>query len=71
MDGRKLRPCPFCGNPNVEIVCYPADGAQRFRTKYAVLCRYGNSGCGGESGHYASVREAVDAWNQRRRRWKE
>ena len=70
----KYKPCPFCGNPNVSLKVYPkesvADGVKLFRNRYAVLCDYDDGGCGGESGHYLNVREAVDAWNQRRRKWR-
>ena len=68
-DLRKLKPCPFCGNPRVEVVRYGADGRNLHRDRYAVLCRY-DPGCGAESGHWHSIMEAVYMWNQRKRRWK-
>ena len=67
--GPRLKRCPFCGNPNVAVVKYAADGIRRYRDRYAVLCDYTEYGCGAESGHYHSAEEAEEAWNQRRRRW--
>ena len=67
----KLKACPFCANPNVAIVMYPADGHERFTDRYAVLCHYMEGGCGAEGGHYYSPEEAAEMWNQRNRRWKE
>lgn len=70
MANRKmLRPCPFCGNPNVGVRVYPKDDVTRFRNKYAVLCDYRFNGCGSESGHWPSAEEAVIAWNKRKRKW--
>ena len=69
MKSERLKPCPFCGNPNVEMIRYMGDGIRYFRDRYSVLCRYG-PGCGAESGHYHSVAEAAVMWNQRRKRWK-
>ena len=69
--GKKmLKPCPFCGNPNVGVRVYPKNDVDRFRVKYAVLCDYRFDGCGSESGHWPSAEEAVLAWNERRRKWK-
>ena len=64
-----LKPCPFCGNPNVQIGIHPADGYKRFTDRYAVLCNYIDGGCGAESGHYYSPEEAAYRWNLRRRKW--
>ena len=66
---QKLKSCPFCGNPYPEIVVYPPNGVERFRMKYAVLCRF-DPGCGAESGHWHSAAEAVYMWNQRKRKWR-
>ena len=65
----RLKRCPFCGNPNVRIVKYAADGHKRFTDRYAVLCDYTYNGCGSESGHWKSAEEAVVAWNERKRKW--
>lgn len=68
---KMLRPCPFCGNPNVRIITYKADGKRYCTDRKAVLCDYRDDGCGSESGHWKSVEEAVYMWNQRRRKWRE
>ena len=65
----EFKPCPFCGNPNAGLQCYPKDGVKYITDRYSVLCDYRDGGCGAESGHYKKVREAVDAWNMRRRKW--
>lgn len=65
-----LKPCPFCGNPEVEIVLYKADGVRRYRDRYAVLCYYSDGGCGAESGHFHSPEEAAENWNMRKRKWR-
>ena len=64
-----LRPCPFCGNPNVRFWLHPADGYKTFTDRYAVLCHYMEGGCGAESGHYHSPEEAAEHWNTRKRKW--
>lgn len=66
---KDLRCCPFCANPNVQMVLYPADGERRFTNRYAVLCNYDLDGCGAESGHYHSPEEAAEHWNTRKRKW--
>ena len=65
----RVRSCPFCGNPDVEMVIMP--GKDGFRTKFAVRCNYDNGGCGAEGGWRHDDQEAVDVWNQRKRKWKE
>ena len=69
-DKVKLKPCPFCGNPNVRVSYYHPDGVNRYRERYAVQCGYDDGGCGAESGHYHSIVEAAYMWNQRKRKWK-
>ncbi len=62
-----LKPCPFCGNKNVEIVKYYKDGVNRFSNKYAVQCPYTghDEGCGGE-GQMNKIKElSIKAWNTR------
>ena len=66
---KKLKRCPFCGNPNPKMRLYKADGKERFRDRYAVLCKYDDGGCGAESGWYHCPEEAAAMWNQRRRRF--
>ena len=65
-----LKPCPFCGNPDVEIVVHKKKKKKLFRDRYAVLCRY-DPGCGSESGVWYSPEEAADMWNQREGKWRE
>ena len=64
---RKLRACPFCGNPDLTIAVYK--GTDGFRNRYAVLCDYDYGGCGAEGGHRHYIDEAVDVWNERRRKY--
>lgn len=66
---KKLKPCPFCHNPNVRMTRYAADGRVRYTDRYAVLCDYNENGCGAESGRYHTPEEAAEMWNRRKRRW--
>ena len=63
---RKVKRCPFCGYSDPEMVVIP--GRDGFRTRFAIRCNYDNGGCGAEGGWRHSPDEAVDAWNQRRRK---
>lgn len=64
---RHIRRCPFCGNKNVTVRYYKADGEKLMRDRYAVLCSWNEGGCGAESGWYHSPEEAIVMWNQRKR----
>lgn len=66
---RNLKPCPFCGNPGVKTVLLPKDEESRFTDKYMVLCDYREGGCGAASGWCCCPEEAVEVWNQRRRKY--
>lgn len=61
--------CPFCGseNPYMRII----GGQDGFRDQYCVICDYDAGGCGAEGGLRHDPDEALDAWNQRRRVWRE
>lgn len=64
-----LRACPFCGGlESVEIRYKP--GEDGWRTRYFVLCDYDAGGCGAAGGERHSVAEAVDCWNERRRKYR-
>ena len=60
--------CPFCGNPELQLITIP--GKDGFRTKFAVRCNYDEGGCGGAGGIYNTPEEAVAMWNQRRRKYR-
>lgn len=63
-----LRHCPFCGClESVDIMCKP--GKDGWRTRYFVLCNYDMGGCGAAGGERHSVAEAVECWNERRRKY--
>ena len=64
--GMKLKPCPFCGNPNPVYWCYPKDDKSLFTDRWAVLCYYSDGGCGAEGSHQKSKEEAANAWNERK-----
>lgn len=61
------RRCPFCGNPDLQLIVIP--GKDGFRTRFAVRCNYDDGGCGAEGGWRHDPDEALDVWNQRRRKW--
>lgn len=62
-----IRKCPFCGNPKPRLIMIR--GRDGFRNRYGVLCDYNEGGCGAQGGlrHYKF--EAIEVWNQRKRRW--
>lgn len=68
VNGKRLRPCPFCGFDECEIRVAP--GKDGWRTRYFVLCNYDEGGCGTAGGERHSVAEAVDCWNERRRKYR-
>lgn len=53
----KLRPCPFCGNPNV---VFGYDSAALFEHNY-ICC----TNCGASSGNFETKEKAIKAWNKR------
>jgi len=59
----ELKPCPFCGNTKLTGRMYI--GKEGFRNRFAILCNYWEPGCGAESGHYHTLKEAIDSWNRR------
>lgn len=59
----KLRPCPFCGNPNV---VFGYDSAALFEHNY-ICC----TNCGASSGNFETKEKAIKAWNRRVRTMKE
>lgn len=65
----QLRPCPFCGNPNVVLKTKP--GRNGFRARYFVLCDYDEGGCGAEGGWRHYREEAETCWNERRRKYRD
>ena len=59
----KLKPCPFCGNPNPVYWNYTEE---YFTERWAVLCYYPDGGCGAEGSRQKSKEEAAAAWNERK-----
>ena len=53
----KLKPCPFCGNENIEIDKRDLD--------MRVICHKGKGGCGAELGWFISIIELRKVWNKR------
>ena len=71
VEGMPLKNCPFCGKPVPDIKIFPEDEKIRFSPRFGVVCDWDYGGCGGAGGLYKTPQEAVAAWNQRRRKWKE
>ena len=65
----EIRECPFCGKRDVGVRCKP--GEDGFRARYFVLCDYNYGGCGAAGGERHSPDEAVECWNERRRKYRE
>jgi len=60
MNEEGLKPCPMCGNPDVEISHKQLDKE--------VICNYGKGGCGLRLGWYVSIIELRKKWNTRVKR---
>lgn len=67
--GKKIRPCPFCGFDECEIRVVDRQ-KEGWRLRHFVLCNYDRGGCGAAGGERHSVTEAVDCWNERRRKYR-
>ena len=64
-----LKPCPFCAFTHPKVVVLPRKASERFTIKYMVVCDYRDGGCGAASGWCASAQEAIDSWNQRKKKY--
>lgn len=61
----ELKPCPFCGNKDVEIHdVWDTISGKSYRGK-TVLCNFDKGGCGAECGTRITEAEAIEAWNRR------
>ena len=68
MKETELKPCPFCGNKNINVVdatfalgLYDTDCEVSFN----VMCSVSSSGCGASTGWWDSREGAIEAWNRR------
>lgn len=77
----KLKPCPHCGNNNLEFTdMHDLEECGNFDTdscpcnEYeppghcaykSVVCSVQKGGCGASSGYYLTEEEAAEAWNKR------
>lgn len=52
-----VKPCPFCGKSVSTIDNCDGD--------FAVVCDWGNGGCGGSGGYRVSQDAAIEVWNNR------
>jgi hypothetical protein len=65
-----VEPCPCCGSLDIVFIVYPKQenvNYTYFSERFAIRCNYtgDDKGCGLESGHYKSLDEAAESWNQR------
>lgn len=71
MENRELKPCPFCGGHNLEIISCDEDACCDFHCdgcddkRYTVCCSATQGGCGCASGYKDTKEEAIEAWNRR------
>lgn len=62
----ELKPCPFCGNKNVECVeNFENTGLHEGGYAWIVQCNYMKGGCGAKSGCRPEKEEAIELWNKR------
>ena len=66
---KPLRPCPFCAFTHPKVVLLPPDDVSRFTLKYMVVCDYRDGGCGAATGWCETSQEAMESWNQRRKKY--
>lgn len=63
----ELKPCPFCGNKNVEPVEeYQHTSLHNGGWAYVVRCNYLKGGCGAKGGARETIEEAAMIWNRRK-----
>ena len=62
-----LKPCPFCGNPNVQLFTESEGMHFEMGTGYIVRCNFLRGGCGARGGSRSDKEEAIKAWNERRK----
>jgi len=68
----EIKPCPFCGNKNVDIF-YANDIAEMFhaehydcgRDELYIVCNANEGGCGTVSGAYYDKVSLIKGWNKR------
>ena len=61
-----LKPCPFCGNKNVECVEeFEHAGLHEGGYHWVVRCNYLKGGCGCKGGAREEWIDAVNIWNER------
>lgn len=81
MKKTELKPCPFCGNKDLEFTdmheleaCGNADTdmcpvtssePDKYCPQKSVICGILKGGCGAHSGFYSTEEEAAEAWNRR------
>ena len=62
-----VKPCPFCGNKDVEVVEeFIHEGLHDGGWAWVVRCNYLKGGCGAKCGTRESDKEAIKTWNERK-----
>lgn len=78
---KQLKPCPFCGNLNLELTnIHDLEECGNFDTDYCpceeyenpgacgyytIVCNVNKGGCGSTFGYFTSKEKAIKAWNRR------
>ena len=63
---KQLKPCPFCGNKNVECVeIFIHEGLHNGGWAWTVRCNYLDGGCGSQCGTQTNEKDAIKLWNKR------
>ena len=65
MEKVEIKPCPFCGNKDLEIVAKSEGLHYEYGTGYIVRCNYLKGGCGANGGSRTTTEDAVETWNRR------
>ena len=60
-----IKPCPFCGNKDPELVSESEGMHYELGTCYLVRCNFLKGGCGARGGGREEKSDAIDAWNKR------
>lgn len=64
---KELKPCPFCGGQNIEVLKESSSLDDLIFHYYKFVCTIRKGGCGASSAYCPTLEMAIEAWNRRTR----